>query len=174
MRELNNKINNRRSIRLKSHDYSSAGYYFITICSDEFRHLFAKCRIEENDKISMTLTEIGEIVEQCWLEIPIHYSKVRLHEFVIMPNHIHGIIEIKQKNPTDEFETKLSSIIRGFKAGVTKKCKESNLTSQSIWHRNYYEHIIRNEKSFNIISNYIKSNPDNWHRDKYFDPRRGG
>ena len=147
----------------------------MTICSDKFRHIFADTKVEiENDESKFALTKLGEVVSECWLDIPNHYPKVRLHEFVIMPNHLHGIIEIKQRKPSDTFETKLSSIVRGFKIGVSMMNKELELCKHPIWHRNYYEHIIRNEKSFNNISNYIRSNPDNWHRDKYYDTRRGG
>lgn len=171
--DVNNQFYNRRSIRLNSYNYSSSGYYFVTICSDKFRHIFANTQVE-NDDTKLSLTKLGDVVSDCWLDIPTHYPKVRLHEFVIMPNHLHGIVEIMQRKPSDTFETKLSSIIRGFKAGVTKKCNELGLCNHSIWHRNYYEHIIRNEKSYSIISNYIRNNPINWQRDKYFDSRRGG
>ena len=80
---------NRRSIRLKGFDYSQQGLYFITICCKDKKHLFGK--IVNNE---MQLSPVGKVAEQCWRDIPLHFENVALHPFVIMPNHIHGIIEI--------------------------------------------------------------------------------
>ena len=85
----NSKIHNRRSIRLRGYDYSRAGLYFITICTQNRLHLFG----EINDGI-MALNDAGKMVEQIWNKIPNNFNHTRLHEWVIMPNHIHGIIEI--------------------------------------------------------------------------------
>ncbi len=132
----------------------------------------------------MILNETGEVVEKCWHQIPEHYPDVILHEFVIMPDHLHGIIELKRKDDADRskdniyiviqnFESRqiqiqkrneyqkiiprsVGCIIRGFKIGVTKQLKKS------IWQRNYYEHIIRSEASNKRIAQYIINNPKNW------------
>ena len=85
----------RRSTRLKGYDYSRPGFYFVTICTKNRQHLFGE--IMNN---VMHLNDAGKMVLNCWLEIPGHYSNVKLHEFIIMPNHIHGILEIIEKqNP---------------------------------------------------------------------------
>ncbi len=89
MSNYNPNIHNRRSIRLKGYDYSQAGLYFITICSQDRECLFGEV---ENDEI--ILNDAGKIAKQCWLDIPEHFPNVVLHEYVIMPNHVHGIIEI--------------------------------------------------------------------------------
>ena len=81
----------RRSIRLKNYDYSQSGIYLVTICTKNREHIF--CSIENGET---KLSEEGIIADKCWMEIPTHFPDVVLHEYVIMPNHIHGIIEIKK------------------------------------------------------------------------------
>jgi putative transposase len=83
------RIHHRRSIRLKNYDYSKAGLYFVTLCCQDRARLFG--HVEDG---CMILNEAGKVAEQCRLEIPNHYPKVVLHDFVIMPNHVHGIIEL--------------------------------------------------------------------------------
>ena len=89
MSQYNPLIHHRRSIRLKGYDYAKEGLYFITICCFENKHLFGKIV----DGV-MVLNEAGKVAEKCWLEIPAHFKNVVLHAFVIMPNHVHGILEI--------------------------------------------------------------------------------
>lgn len=93
------RIHHRRSIRLRNYDYSKAGLYFVTMCCHDKTNLFG--HVEDG---IMILNEAGKVAEECWLEIPKHYPKVVLHDFVIMPNHVHGIIELKEEYPNeDEF-----------------------------------------------------------------------
>ena len=89
----NPKIHNRRSLRLKGYDYTQNGLYFITICCQDRVHWFGYAVNGE-----MKLNEIGQIARQCWLQIPVHFPHVSLHEYIIMPNHIHGIVEIVGAN----------------------------------------------------------------------------
>jgi REP element-mobilizing transposase RayT len=84
----NPQIHHRRSIRLKGYDYSQAGLYFITICTQNRECLFGEIRSPE-----MILNDAGNIANECWLVIPNHFPNVVLHEFIVMPNHIHGIVE---------------------------------------------------------------------------------
>ena len=171
----------RKSIRLKNYDYSSFGYYFITICTHNRELLFGDI---VNGK--MILNNLGKIVNKFWLEIPEHYSGVELDEFIIMPNHIHGIIVINpnlcfvgaihelplQNNKNDEYKINrrqmlLPKIIGWFKMNSAKQINIlSNLIGNSIWQRNYFEHIIRNEKSLNKIREYIYYNPVQWFSDR--------
>jgi putative transposase len=175
----NSDIHHRHSIRLKGYDYSQTGMYFITICVHDKVHLFGEIF---NHK--MILNSAGEIAKKCWLEIPNHYPNVILHEYVIMPNHVHGIIEIINAVGVQNFEPlppqknryqkiipcSIGSIIRGFKIGVTKWFhKNTNIID--LWQRNYYEHIIRNEKSHNNISEYIINNPINWQKDRFYEEK---
>ena len=168
-------LKKRKSIRLLDYDYSQNGMYFVTICAKNRECIF--CEII-NDEI--ILSEIGKIVNNCWTGIPQHFSQAKLHEFVIMPDHIHGIIEInvvganhhspltnhhspfnnsKRANnnlPQHGTSQTIGSIVRGFKIGVTKQI------GFSPWQRNYYEHIIRSEIEYLKIANYIIENPLKW------------
>lgn len=164
---------NRKSIRLKNYDYSSSGGYFITICTCNRKHLFGKI-IDGK----MILNDGGKIAQQYWLEIPKHFPNAGLDEFIIMPNHVHGIIMIhnhvranyyspaKFKSPSKT----IGSIIRGFKIAVTKWFR-FNSNVYIVWQRNYYEHIIRNENELNKIREYIVNNPLQWQYDRE-NPRR--
>jgi putative transposase len=193
MNNYNPNIHHRRSIRLKGYDYSQAGFYFITIDTKDWVCLFGKIVMVENFQPSMVLNNAGKIADEGWLEIPIHFPNAVLHEHIVMPNHIHGIIELiksgshndsESNNGVQIFEPRrnqfqkiiphsIGSIVRGYKIGVTKWFRNNivgvqNFEPQPIWQRNYYEHIIRDEKSFQRISDYIINNPKNWHEDKFF------
>lgn len=167
---------NRSSIRLKNYDYSKNGLYFITICTQNRINLFGKIT---NDV--MQLNNAGENANKCWKNIPKHYPSVKLHEFVTMPNHIHGILEItvgaeyfppnKEHFPSKKERlppTSLGNIIKGYKIGVTKwfQKNKNQKIGQSIWQRNYWEHIVRDEKDYNNISEYIINNPLSWNLDR--------
>ncbi|MDP2586322.1 MAG: hypothetical protein Q8P32_00920 [Candidatus Komeilibacteria bacterium] len=167
---------NRHSIRLPEHDYSQSGIYFVTICCYEKQHFFG----EINDG-RMLLSPIGQIAKQCWLDISQHFRNVILDEYVIMPNHVHGLIEIVNHNHNvgaqnfaplrgsqNKFQVmprSLGSIIRGYKIGVTKWCRQNNMEYFK-WQRNYYERIIRDEMELFRVRKYIKNNPVNWQTDK--------
>ena len=168
---------NRRSIRLPGYDYASAGWYFVTICCHKRQNLFGEIQQGE-----MVLNAAGEMVEECWFNIPKHFPNAELHEFVVMPNHVHGIIELTVRAENflplqpiqHEFQTvipiSVASIVKGFKIGVTKWMRQNTHQNQ-IWQRNYYEHIIRNDESYRRIANYIVHNPQNWQEDEYFPAR---
>jgi len=150
----------RKTIRLIDYDYSNEGLYFVTICTKGFKCLFGQIN---NSKVN--LNKIGETVDEYWQEIHNHYPQVILHDYIIMPNHIHGIIEITTLNQVKK--QTLGFIIRGFKIGVTKWVR-NNSSITLVWQRNFYEHIIRNEKSYENISQYISENPKNWLTDKFY------
>jgi REP element-mobilizing transposase RayT len=176
-----------RSIRLQGYDYSQAGAYFVTICTQEHTLFF------ENDAIR-------EIAEQCWSEIPDHFPAVELDEWIVMPNHVHGIIVICDdarrgvqlnaptpnaptmnaptiRNPDDVFSVisphrnTLSVIVRTYKAAVTTLCRRAG-RDDFAWQRNYHEHIIRNEGELNRIRQYIADNPIRWETDMHNPDRR--
>ena len=175
-------IKQRKQIRLKKYDYSDAGWYFVTICTQNRECLFGNII---NNK--MILNKFGEIIKQYWLEIQIHFNNVELDEFVIMPNHFHGIIiirNIKQNvgagfpRPINSFGPTLGQIVGYFKYQTTKHInilikgsgnptptKEPNKIKQ-FFQRLYYEHIIRNEFDLHRIRQYIKDNSINWENDK--------
>jgi REP element-mobilizing transposase RayT len=172
---FNRDRHHRRSIRLHGYDYSQAGSYFITICAHERQPLFG-------DIVNgvMALNAAGMAVDAVWQALPMHYPSIVLGEYVVMPNHFHGIVEtvgaqlIAPHNAaTDEGAINraptVGHIIRGFKARCTHEIRQINSTSdQPIWQRNYYEHIIRTEQAYQNISEYIRSNPQRWHEDGYY------
>jgi putative transposase len=179
---------NRHSIRLQGYDYASEGLYFLTICCKDRQHLLGEIRDAE-----MMLNEVGEMVKESWLETETIRENCRIHEFVIMPNHLHGILEITGSlNPILEEQAlnkfispsgTVGSIVRGFKINAIKKIREIVGRGElqfaptalkiieldfKIWQRNYYDHIIRNEESLRKIVHYIQNNPGNWLEDEYF------
>jgi len=173
-----------QSARLPSWNYSSNAAYFITICTVNREHYFGEI-IQHN----MQLSEIGKKANDNWLDIPNHFSFVVLDAFVIMPNHVHGIIVIDkpiaaetlhatslQSSKSPSIKNKimadispkpgsLSTITRSFKSSVTKWCNENKI--QFGWQSRFHDHIIRNNDEFRRIRNYIINNPANWKEDKF-------
>ena len=164
----------RRSIRLKEHDYSQPGGYFVTIVTYRRDILFGEIVNGE-----MKLNDYGRIADECWRLIPGHFPNVELGVHVVMPNHMHGIIVINEgadadasarrgtiyRAPTEQFgkpvARSIPTIIRSFKSAVTRRIgRELNATG--IWQRNYYEHIIRDDREMDRIHRYIESNPSMW------------
>jgi len=150
----------RRSIRLKNYDYSKNGAYFVTLCTfgrtycfDEFEQL---CRIVVN----------------IWLSLPDRYENLLLDEFVIMPNHFHGIVIIQdtpQKAPAQS-EISLGSIIGSFKSlcvnAWLKILKDEGIPARGrFWQDNYFEHVVRNEAEMDRIREYVRDNPPQWELD---------
>lgn len=168
-----------RDIRLPEYDYSQEGAYFVTICTQD-----RKCVLGDIIDGQMKLNKYGRIVEQCWCNLVSHYTGIELDTFVVMPNHVHGIIVITgdvnviknvgegfKPSPTDtnRMNTKshdLTEIVRAFKTFSARKINgERNTKGQKVWQRNYFEHIVRNEKSLNKIREYIYNNARNWQDD---------
>jgi len=167
----------RRSIRYKEYDYTQPGAYFLTFLTWHRECIFGKIT---NGNID--LYDLGNITKQLWMEIPYHFPNVEIEPYVIMPNHIHGIITIIERNrrgtiyraPTkirnsDSVEERfgkpvagsIPTIIRSYKAAVSRRARKE-LGMVYIWQRNYFEHIIRDENEMNDILLYIQSNPINW------------
>lgn len=176
-----------QSIRLQNYDYRSHGYYFVTICTYQKICYFGE--IKDNQVI---LSELGKIAEKFWLEIPEHFNFIQIDRFVIMPNHIHGIVIINNNQLNQpEIENSaqiylesnnkrsqimsnispkkgsLSTVIRSYKSAVTKWSKKNKFDSFS-WQSRFYEHIIRDEESLNSIREYIINNPMKWQEDENY------
>ncbi len=158
----------RKSIRLRNYDYSLPGSYFVTICVKDRKNLFG----DIIDGV-MHLNQYGMIVKSMWDEITNHYNGILLDEFIVMPNHVHGIIIIidnvvgaRSPRPYNRKIT-LGNIIAFFKYHSTKHINEIRGTpGVPVWQRNYYDHIIRNQKSFRKIQEYISTNPERWQWNK--------
>ncbi len=149
------------STRASWWDYGANGRYFVTICTQK-RECFFGMVVDGK----MKLSDIGKIAHACWSEIPHHFPFVQLDAFVVMPNHVHGIVVIDKPDDTFGPQSKnLASIIRGFKIGVTKNVRL--IDPGFAWQPRYHDHIIRNEKSYQNISEYIINNPAKWKEDKW-------
>lgn len=146
----------RKSLRLPGYDYSQPGFYFVTICSKNRRCLFGRV-----DEVTVSLSDSGSIVQDCWLSIPKWFPNVAIDQFVIMPNHVHAILQIEHQSRS------LRSIIGSFKSAATRLCHQSHLSlDHELWQRGYYDHIVRSEKSLLCLRQYISDNPAQWHLDE--------
>lgn len=167
----------RRSIRLKGYDYSSSGLYYVTICTQNRELLFGE--INQNE---MLLNIAGKMIEKWWKELLNKFPTITLDDYVIMPNHMHGIINIvgaalrgrpfRPKGQPHRVAPTLGDILDWFKTMTTneyiKNVRMNNWQpfERSLWQRNYYEHIIRNEEDLNQIKEYVKNNPLCWNEDE--------
>jgi REP element-mobilizing transposase RayT len=160
-------IRQRKPNRMPKYDYSSRGCYFVTICSKNKEiNSFGKIT---NGKIEFSL--FGEIVNKCWQDIPNHFPYVRLDEFIIMPNHVHGIIVILPKAGDLNFHSRfsdrildrskmdLSKIIQSFKASVTREINKTQDYNFFSWQKSFYDHIIHSQKELFQMRKYIYENP---------------
>ena len=163
----------RRSIRLRGYDYAQAGAYFVTICTHNHACLFGD--VAEGE---MLVNEAGRIVRDEWLRTGTLRSHVRVlpQEFVVMPNHAHGIVRLSERDvsvvaPIADLagprRHSLGAILAGFKAASTKRVNiQRAMPGSPVWQRGYYEHIIRNDESLDDIRRYIAENPARWAFDR--------
>ena len=214
VRNFNPEIHHRRSIRIPDYNYSRPGFYFITLCCSYREYLFGEIK----DNI-MILNDFGRIAYDEWIQSAIIRSEIELDEFVVMPNHFHAIILIRDDGryddgrrrgdrlvaptnsenpvaptdsnnpvaPTDWAQNQLGdppvaptrptgpksksigSLMAGYKSSVTKKINQlRHKPGEPVWQRNYFEHIIRDEKSLAQIRQYILDNPENWGKDEFY------
>jgi putative transposase len=207
--KYNPKKHHRRSIRLKGYDYSRQGRYFVTLCVQDRRHFFGEIINQE-----MYLNEAGLMIEKWYLELENKFPSIQCHEYVVMPNHFHCIIEItsttvgadlcvcpdprvnpdqratpdqhvnpdQRVNPDlcvnsdpilgEHKNSPLSEIIQWFKTMSTNeyirgvKQLDWPRFNKKLWQRNYYEHIIRNDRACDEIAEYIITNPQKWDNDR--------
>jgi putative transposase len=153
----------RSSLRLPEYDYSGAGAYFVTICAHNRICAFGAVDAEE-----MQLNDVGRIVSSCWNEIPQHFSAISLDEWVIMPNHVHGIVLISDAADAGATHAScirpgLGVVVGSFKSAATKRVNEWRRAHGSpLWQRNYYEHVIRDQEDLARVRQYIADNPIRW------------
>ena len=179
---------NRRSIRLQSYDYTQPGPYFVTICIQDRKCAFGKI---VNGEIH--LNHVGQMIQSIWLTLPERFPGVKLDQYLIMPNHLHGIITLRETQfitPNDSYISKipdrfkddkyikdyqgeknpaptLGEVIRTFKAATTY-CIHTGGMPGFCWQHRYYEHIIRNDDDLNRVRQYIIDNPTRWTEDNLF------
>jgi len=197
MKKFNPEIHNRHSIRLKGYDYSHSGMYFVTInahCRGVTRNAHTMFPFGEIINGKMILNEYGQIAHDEWIKTAELRSNVELDAFVVMPNHVHGIVVITRPvralRATPLHDTRpysrtinknenmsnispksgeLGTIVRAYKSATTKHINEvRNTPCEKMWQRNYFENIIRNEQMYQYIANYIVNNPTNWENDRFY------
>ena len=171
------ELHHRRSIRLKNFNYAQNGVYFVTLCTYN-----QECSFGNVIDGKMVLNDAGRIAVDEWKKSAIIRNEIELDEFIVMPNHIHGIVIIvkscrgdrpvaptKPIAPMNKYKPNgpppksIGSLIAGFKSAVTKHINENRGTpGMPVWQRNYYEHIIRNKNEWYRIREYIRRNPERW------------
>ncbi|RYM34829.1 transposase [Brumimicrobium glaciale] len=161
---FNPEKHHRKSVRLKGYDYSSMGFYFITVNVEDKLKLLSRI---ENGKLE--LTKIGQVLEEEWKITEKLRKNIQLHDYVIMPNHFHAIVEIRhsvnKENEVGQFKApknSLGAIVRGFKGAVTRKVVANNLYKSSFWQRSFDDRIIKDEPSLMNVKKYINDNVRNW------------
>ncbi|MDP3028878.1 MAG: transposase [Deltaproteobacteria bacterium] len=166
--KYNPEIHHRHSIRLKDYDYRQAGGCFVTVCTQNRECLFGDVVDGE-----MRLNEAGRMTIKTWIGLTDRFPFIELDEFVVMPNHMHGIILIvgvrlggPNKGAASSAPT-LGDVMRTFKSIAAININRLlERTGRPLWQRNYYEHIIRNEEDLNRIREYITNNPTRWAEDE--------
>lgn len=159
--------NRRRiSLRLRDYNYSQPGAYFITLCIQD-----RKCLLGNIVGNAMHLNESGHVISEAWQWLPQQYPYVSLDSFVVMPNHVHGVLVIG--NPEGGSRTAptkvkpLGGLIAAFKTISAKSVNaQRGMPGAELWQRNYYEHVIRNETDLQRIREYIQNNPAQWALDE--------
>jgi REP element-mobilizing transposase RayT len=176
------------SARKRNWDYRSEAMYFITICTQNRLFYFGNIKNGQ-----MILSDIGQYATTCWLDIPNHFPFIELINFVVMPNHIHGLLQIHDNSVDIPVETlhatslqwkpqqqnknefmagispkrgSLSSVIRSYKSTVTRYANQNK--SEFGWQSRFHDHIIRNNSEFIRINKYIINNPENWRDDDFY------
>ena len=162
----------RRSIRLPDYDYSGVGLYFVTICT--WNRICLLGKIVQGE---MRLNGLGRVARAGWENIPRHFPEVEIDAFVVMPNHLHGIVVIGGDPlgevgppipypPSGPGAGTVGAIVGSYKAAVTRRVNAMRgVKGKSVWQRNYYEQIIRNEAHLNRVRRYIFDNPFCWRKD---------
>jgi REP element-mobilizing transposase RayT len=163
----------RRSIRLRSYDYRTAGAYFVTICVCNRRFMFAAV-----DDAQMILNRTGRVVQRLWFDSERIRPGIMLDEFIVMPNHIHGIVllrilESERAHGCAPLRKKLAraprslgSFVAGFKATSTREINRLCGRTGAVWQRNYHEHVVRDDGELERIREYIRGNPSRWEFDR--------
>lgn len=166
----------RKTVRLRAWDYRDAGAYFVTICTQHRQPYFG--RVENGE---MRLSLLGDLAYECWQDIEAHHAGVTLGAFVVMPNHVHGIVHLPERAvgttvfcemPASEMAAispkagSLSVIVRSYKSAVSREAGRAGL--EFAWQPRFYEHVVRDREGYLRISEYILGNPLTWAEDELF------
>jgi putative transposase len=150
-------VRSRRAPRLSGFDYSAEGAYFLTICAHRRQQVFARCEDDE-----LRITSAGRVLERCWAEIPNHFPSVEVDVFVVMPNHVHGVLCLVG---VDRVAT-LPVVVGSLKSAAAGEINALRGTPGArVWQRGYHERIVRDEDELEAIRRYVLDNPAAWSAD---------
>ena len=152
---MNGKVR-RKPMRLEHHDYTTPGAYFVTACT-----IGRRCLFGEVVEGAMLPNDFGREVEAAWKDLPRYIGKLALDQFVVMPNHVHGILVLDDGAPP------LSEVMRAFKTFSAHRVNlQRGSQGASLWQRGFYDHVVRNEADLARIREYIENNPAQWALDE--------
>jgi putative transposase len=185
-------MKNRKLIRKVDHDYNWHGSYFITICTGSKVHYFGAIK-----DLEIQLSNLGQIAFKCWKELEDHFKDIEIDEFIVMPNHVHGILHLlpderfddisgklddsisnlnvgkrhafslRNANVVKRMHERLPNIIGSYKSSVTRIIRQDLNNYDFSWQTSYHDRIIRDEHEMSLIRQYIHNNSINWHKDNY-------
>ena len=160
---MEKKLLSRKHNRLSNFDYSSKGYYFLTLCTNGNKAVFGVIKTE-NNLARLNLSKIGRIVEIEIDDLSNVYDNIYVDKYVVMPNHIHMILVISDSDASGrtQFAPTISRVVKQFKGSLTKRI------GYSVWQKSFYDHVIRSEEEYLRIWQYIDENPARWSEDKYY------
>ena len=150
--ENNNRFPTRRHPRMKHYDYSTPNYYFVTICTKDKNCIFGN---------PGQLNTLGQIARDRLLETSVHFPEVAVDKYVVMPNHVHAILILRQQ------DVKLTTVIGQYKAAVTRQARKV-VPGMDIWQTSFHDHVIRSQRSYEKIWLYIEGNPAKWQEDCFY------
>ena len=162
-------MNTRKRLRLPNYDYSQNGAYFFTTCVEGRKPLLSTVTLVgagskparediSHDDVRVDLTEIGKIVLETWLDLPNHNTGIELGPFVVMPDHVHGILLIDRPD-SEPVRTKFTEMLRQFKTFSSRRARQRADVPLPLWQRSFFDRLLRNDEEFNRAAAYIETNP---------------
>lgn len=157
---------NRKRNRLEDYDYSTPNAYFITVCTEGRKNLFwAKWAPDIKDREDIPLSGHGETVRRAILDIPKHYPMIAVDHFAVMPNHVHLLLQICTHDGRTVTAPSISTVMNQLKGIVTKRI------GHPVWQKGFYDHVVRSDRDYREIWNYIEGNPYKWAEDELFEQK---
>lgn len=157
----------RKRLRLPEYDYSTAGTYFLTICTKDRQPFFARIEgFQEDGMPAQQLTAIGSQVDSCIREVPTHYPNISLDHYVIMPNHIHVLLSIREVPDGAPRSSRPTQRVPNIVSALKRLTNQA--AGQELWQTGYMDHVIRDVQDYQNHWNYITNNPFRWAEDPYY------
>ena len=163
---MENNLPKRKSPRLNYYDYSTAGAYFITICTQRRQCLLSRIVGRGLGPAEIQYTACGQIAQEQLLLLEQRYPSLKIDQYVIMPNHIHAILILSEAAGASPRPT-IIDIVCAYKSLTTRQCKKVRPIDK-LFQTSFYEHVIREREDYNEIVEYIANNPKQWELDKLY------